>query len=38
MAHMTFIHGITNNLPPTLMDVWWRGLADANGLDLGPEA
>jgi len=38
MAHVTFIHGISNKPPQEqLTDLWCRGLANSDGLDLGTE-
>ncbi|MBM4258678.1 MAG: hypothetical protein FJ147_22600 [Deltaproteobacteria bacterium] len=38
MAHVTFIHGISNKpAPDALLNIWRRSLARDNGLDLGAE-
>ncbi len=38
MPHVTFIHGISNKPPhEQLLDLWSRGLANSDGLDLGAE-
>jgi len=38
MAHVTFVHGISNKPPhEQLVELWCRSLADVDGLDLGSE-
>jgi hypothetical protein len=38
MPHVTFVHGIANKPPADqLLDVWRRGLAASDGIDLGAQ-